>query len=230
MQRLTLAALLLTGLATSPAYSQGFFDQLKEVVKDAAAETTKALVAQKTSEIISDMFIEYTSEQTRSDEAVSDDYEQVNGNLPTNPRIGIYRSQLQPGNAVSPGTPVKVQSWVEVIPGSSGRTASVEETLTIWDNEDNSLPLKSMSKVVGRGGNEGGEFRGEFTFTLPEGLPQGIYPVSTSLTLNGELVGDKRHQLQLVLQLRENDMQLLAYSAKRIPGGARINSYEEPAL
>ena len=79
MQRLILVALLLSGLATSPAYSKGFFDQLKEVIEDAAKETTKTLVAQKTSEIINDMFIEYTSEQTRSDDEVTDDYEQVNG-------------------------------------------------------------------------------------------------------------------------------------------------------
>jgi hypothetical protein len=216
MYRRTIALFLLTGMAAAPATQAGFLDQLKNVIEDAAKETTKTLVAQKTSEIIRDMFIEYTSEQTRTEDEVTVDYTQVNGNLPMNPTIGTYRTSIEPGNAVSPGTPVKVKSWVEVVPGRSGNSASVEETLTIWDNEDSTLPLKSMTKMVGQAGSKGGEFRGEFTFSLPEGLPQGVYPVSTSLTLNGESAGDRKHQLQLVLDVRDDGAQLVALA----PNGA----------
>ena len=38
-------------------------------------------------------------------------------------------------------------------------------------------------------------------FALPEGMPQGVYPVQTTLSLNGELAGDNSRKLQLVLYI-----------------------------
>jgi hypothetical protein len=32
-------------------------------------------------------------------------------------------------------------------------------------------------------------------------MPQGVYPIKSSLMLNGELVGDTAHELQLVLRV-----------------------------
>lgn len=173
----------------------GFLDQLKDAVEDTAKRTAEALAVEATQDIIRGMIIGYSSEQTRTSEEVTRDYEKEKGSRPVNTTISAYRTEILPGAAVSPGTQVRVKSYIEVVEGSSGKAVTLEERLTIWDNEDNTIALKSMTKEAGE---KGGGFTGEFSFTLPEGLPQGVYPVSSDLMLNGELVGDERHSLQLV--------------------------------
>ncbi|WP_116368337.1 hypothetical protein [Parahaliea mediterranea] len=186
-------AVLCAGYVSSA--SADFFSRLKDVVEDTAKRTTEAIIVQKTQEIIRDMIIGYTSVQTKTPEEVNRDYEKETGSRPVNTTVSAYRTQILPGDAVSPGTKVRVKSYIEVVEGSSGKPVVLEERLTIWDNEDNTIALKAMTKEAGE---RGGGFTGEFSFTLPEGLPQGVYPVSSDLMLNGELVGDKRHSLQLV--------------------------------
>ena len=46
-----------------------------------------------------------------------------------------------------------------------------------------------------------GHYTNEFTFTLPEGLPQGVYPIKTTLILNGEENKTINNDLQLVLEV-----------------------------
>ncbi|GAB3322784.1 hypothetical protein [Haliea atlantica] len=206
MQR-WIGVLALAGLAASQSQA-GFFDELVNAVEQTAKDTAKQVVVQTTSQMVRDMIIGYTIEQVRSDDEVAEDYRREHGDLPVNTRVSSYRTEIQPGTSVSPGTEVKVRSWIEVVPGRSGDKPVIEERLTIWDNEDNSVALKSMTKAAGK---RGGAFSGEFTFALPEGLPQGVYPVSTDLMLNGEQVGDQKHGLQLVLQVNSlGEAQLLA--------------------
>ena len=71
-------------------------------------------------------------------------------------------------------------------------------TLTIWDNEDNNVELKSVSKTLTGTRQKGGVFQSVFEMTFPKEVPQGVYPVSSSLTLNGSKVNEKNHKLQLV--------------------------------
>lgn len=206
MRRLTLV-LALSALAAGQSQA-GFLDELVTAVGDTAKDTAKAVVVQTTAQMVRDMIIGYTVEQVRSDDEVAEEYEQEHGNLPENTRVSSYRTEIQPGTSVSPGTEVKVRSWIEVVPGRSGDKPTLEERLTIWDNDDNTVALKSMTKAAGK---RGGAFTGEFTFALPEGLPQGVYPVSTDLMLNGERVGDQKHGLQLVFLVSPaGDGQLLA--------------------
>ena len=199
MRQLISIFTLSTLLATSS--HAGFFDELVKTAKDAAEKTAKdtarEMVVESTEQMIRGMIVGYTTEQTQSDSEMAQQYEEKYGDLPANARVSSYRTDIQPGTSVKPGTEVKVRSWIEVTPGRSGNRPVIEERLTIWDNEDNSVALKSMTKAAGE---RAGAFRGEFTFTLPEGLPQGVYPVSTDLMLNGERVGDEKHGLQLVLQ------------------------------
>ena len=211
MRQLTLLVAF-SALAAGSAHAS-FFDELVNAVERTAKDTARQVVVQTTTQLVRDMIIGYTIRQVRTDDEVAEDYEREHGDLPENARVASYRTEIQPGNAVSPGTEVRVRSWIEVVPGRSGDRPSIEERLTIWDNEDNSVALKSMTKAAGQ---RGGAFSGEFTFALPEGLPQGVYPVSTDLMLNGERVGDQKHGLQLVLRVGpEGQVQLLALSAVR---------------
>lgn len=198
MNKMIPLALLSFSLASASHAS--FFVNLLNAAKDTAKRTSEALIIEKTnkivSELIRDMFIGYTSVQTKSNEEVTEEYSKENGSVPESTKVSAYRTQIYPSAAVSPGTEVKVKSYIEVVQGRTSTMAVLEERLTIWDNEDNSIALKSMTKEAGE---KGGGFVGEFSFTLPEGLPQGVYPISSDLMLNGELVGDQKHQLQLVI-------------------------------
>jgi len=188
----TAAALIASG-----AHAQ-FFRDLMDDVRRTAENTARQVVVQTAAEMVRDMIIGYSTEQTRTEREVSTDYEQANGELPVNTKVAAYRSAIYPGDAVRPGTEVSIRSTIEVIPGRSGDRATLEERLTIWDNEDPRVALKSMSKRADRA-TSGGEYSTEFSFTLPEGMPKGVYPVTTELTLNGDRVGDERHALQLVM-------------------------------
>lgn len=207
--RQLIPVLTLSTLVAASSHA-GFFDELVKTAKDAAEktakDTAKEMVVESTEQMIRGMFVGYTTEQTQSDAEVAEQYEKKHGDLPANARVASYRTEIQPGDSVNPGTEVKVRSWIEVTPGRSGNRPVIEERLTIWDNEDNSVALKSMTKEAGE---RAGAFRGEFTFTLPEGLPQGVYPVSTDLMLNGERVGDQKHGLQLVLRVMPSGDHLL---------------------
>jgi len=192
---ITRTALVAALLAASNSHA-GFFDELKDAVEETAKRTTEIIVVQKTEELIRGMIIGYSSQQTKSNEEVSEEYSRENGSLPMHTKVASYRTEIVPGGAVRPGTQVKVKSYIEVVEGRSGEEVSLEERLTIWDNEDDTVALTSMTKGASR---KGGGFAGEFSFELPEGMPQGVYSVSSDLMMNGDLVGDQRHQLQLVI-------------------------------
>lgn len=193
MARLTLALLLAVG--TSVVQAQSFLDRLKDAVEETAKQTAEQVVIQTASDLVREMIITYTLEQTSSEAEVSEVYEEENGELPVNTTVTAYRTEILPAAAVSPGTEVHVKTFIEVVPGSNGKKAVIEEKLIIWDNEDNTVALKSMRK---RAGSKGGAFAGEFTFSLPEGMPQGVYPITTSLMMDGEWLQDEKHRLQLV--------------------------------
>lgn len=196
-QRRALATGLLVMSVAGSAQAQ-FFKDLMDDVRRTAENTARQVVVQTAAEMVRDMIIGYSTEQTRSEDEVSTDYERDNGELPVNTKVAAYRSAIYPGDAVRPGTEVSIRSTIEVVRGRNGDKATLEERLTIWDNEDPRVALKSMSKRAARRSG-GGEYSTEFSFTLPEGMPQGVYPVTTELTLNGERVGDERHALQLVM-------------------------------
>ena len=192
--------------------SANFFDDIVKAVEKSAKDTTTNMAVQATAGMVRDMLIGYSSEQTKSDQEVAKEYEEQNGSLPVNTIVSSYKTRMLPGSAVSPGTKVTIKSTIDVISGTNGKSANIEEQLTIFDNEDNSLVLKSMTKEAAKSSAKGGRFRGEFTFTLPEGLPQGVYPIRTTLLMNGELAGDQDHALQLVFRIDESGAgQLYAY-------------------
>ncbi len=198
--RKTILVFLLASLFCSRS-SADLFDQMLNTVRDQAVLTATTVVTAKATEAIINMIIDYSSEQTKTDEEVAKEYEAENGSLPENTTVSSYQTQILPGASVSAGTKVTVKSVIAVVPGKNATTTKIEESLTIYDSEDTSAVLKSMTKPAGQGAGMGGEFNSEFTFALPEGMPQGVYPIRSSLLLNGEVAGDSSHELQLVLNI-----------------------------
>lgn len=161
--------------------------------------------------VLTKMIINHRSERIAKEEQVAEEYKTQNNTLPTEPMATEYTTKTLPGNVVEPGKEVIVQSDIVVVPGTKQKTALIEESIIIYDNEDNAKELKNFTKPVNEKTKKGGRYQNEFSFTLPEGLPQGVYPIKTELLLNGKVVDTSNNDIQLVLHVNElGVMQLLA--------------------
>jgi len=178
-------------------------EHLKAVVKVAAV----AVVAT----VITKMIIKQRAQRLAKEDEVADDYQAREGQLPPEPVATQYTTNALPGTVVEPGKEVVIKSDIVVVPGSYRKTAVIEERIAIFDNEDNTKELKSLTKTVNGRSKRAGHYQNEFTFTLPEGLPQGVYPIKTELLLDGKVVDTNNNDLQLVMEMNElNQWQLLA--------------------
>lgn len=164
----------------------------------AAAKVAAVVVAVK---YISDMIIEHRAKKVADEEGVVTDYKAQHDNLPEKPQASVYNTNALPGSVVQSGKKVVIQSDIVVIPGREQKETLIQERLAIFDNEDNTKELKSLTKDVNEETKRAGHFTNEFTFTLPEGLPQGVYPIKTTLFLNGEETQTINNDLQLVLEV-----------------------------
>lgn len=161
--------------------------------------------------VLTKMVIKHRSERLAKAEEVAQEYKTQNATLPAEPVATQYTSKALPGNVVEPGKEVIIQSEIVVVPGSKQKVALIEERIAIYDNEDNNKELKNFTKAVNAKTKRGGRYQNEFSFTLPEGLPQGVYPIKTELLLNGKVVDSANNDIQLVLQVNElGAVQLLA--------------------
>lgn len=151
--------------------------------------------------LITKMIINHRSERIAKEEQVAEEYKTKNQNLPAEPVATEYQTKALPGNVVAPGQEVIIQSDIVVVPGTRQKTALIEERIAIYDNEDNTKELKNFTKPVNEKTKTGGRYKNEFSFTLPEGLPQGVYPIKTELLLNGEVVNTANNDIQLVMQI-----------------------------
>lgn len=161
--------------------------------------------------VLTKMVIKHRSERIAKEEEVAEQYKAQNSTLPTEPMATEYTTKTLPGSVVEPGKEVIIQSDIVVVPGTKKKTALIEESIIIYDNEDNTKELKSFTKPVNEKTKRGGRYQNEFSFTLPEGLPQGVYPIKTELLLDGKVVDTSNNDIQLVLQVNEvGAVQLLA--------------------
>jgi hypothetical protein len=149
--------------------------------------------------LIYDMVVEHKATQVNDESDVVNKYKKTHKRLPNEPVLVAYQSDIRPGDVVKAGNQVSIISSLEVVRSESSRTVKIEEEITIYDNEDHSKPLKSLTKQVNQNTNASGAFQNEFTFKLPKGMPQGIYPVKTKVLLDGKAFEPVDAQMQLVL-------------------------------
>jgi hypothetical protein len=150
---------------------------------------------------IADMVIEHRANKVADEDGVVADYKKQNESLPEKAMASVYKTSALPGSVVQPGKKVLIQSDIVVVPGRNDQQTLIQETLAIYDNEDNTKELKSLTKDVNDGTKRAGHYTNEFSFTLPEGLPQGVYPIKTTLLLNGEASQTSSADIQLVLHV-----------------------------
>jgi len=148
--------------------------------------------------LIYDMVIDYQTQQTSNEGKVVNKYKKLHKNLPDEPVLVEYQTSIQPGEVVNVGKEVSIVSTLEVVRSVESKTVAIQEKITIYDNEDNSKALKSLVKTVNSDTNASGRFENRFTFKLPKGMPQGIYPVKTEVIVNGKAFQPRSSQMQLV--------------------------------
>jgi len=148
--------------------------------------------------LIYDMVVEYQSKQVNAENEVVDRYVKIHKKLPDEPVLVNYESSIRPGEVVSAGNDISIQSRLEVVRSASSRTVDIQEKITIYDNDDHSKELKSLTKSVNDESKTSGSFENEFTFKLPKGMPQGIYPVKTEVIVDGVAFDPVNSQMQLV--------------------------------
>lgn len=174
----------------------------------AAARVGAVVIAAK---LITDMVIEQRAKNLSQEDKVVKEYKAQHNTLPAQPLATRYATDTLPGKVVEPGKPVTIRSDIVVVPGTEQPKTLIEERIAIFDNEDHSKELNTLTKAVNAKTQRGGHYQNEFSFTLPEGLPQGVYPIKTQLLINGVVVDNANNDIQLVLHInREGTTSLIA--------------------
>jgi hypothetical protein len=159
--------------------------------------------------IIYDMIIEHRAERVKDDNEVANQYKQHYRELPEEPTLVNYQTIIEPGSVVNPGKKVSVVSTLEVVPSKNKNEVAIEEKITIYDNQDPTKELKSLVKRVNQDTGKCGAFKNEFTFTLPQGMPQGVYPIKTTVIIDGKEYAPVENKMQLVMNQNDTFNNLL---------------------
>ncbi len=160
--------------------------------------------------LITKMVIKHRSKKLEDENKVAEDYKKEHNQLPDEVFAAEYVTSTLPGAVVEPGKEIVIKSDIVVVPGTKQKTALIEERLAIFDNEDNTKELNSLTKAVNEKTKQAGRYENEFVFTLPEGVPQGVYPIKTELLLNGKVVDSSDTGIQLVLNVDHQGNMLIA--------------------
>ncbi|MEJ2692031.1 MAG: hypothetical protein P8166_02980 [Candidatus Thiodiazotropha sp.] len=177
----------------------------------AAAKVIAIGVAAK---VIYDMIVDYNSKKVLDDSQVSKLYLIKNNKLPDEPTVVSYEASLTPSNVAQVGKKVQVKTSITVVPSKKSAQALIEEKIEIFDNEDNSKVIKSLVKSVNGETKSVGSYENQFTFTLPQGMPQGVYPIRTAVIVDGKEQPAKPNTMQVVMHVFENAQYQFAYLAK----------------
>ena len=138
----------------------------------------------------------YYAKQTKSAQQVTDEYKAKNkGTLPTSATVTRFNVQVAPNAKVQAGNAVNVASNIEVVPGTSNPKPNVEQEITLF-SPDGAQAGKARKPASQAGG---GGFETSFKFSLPQGVPQGVYPVKSQLYVDGKPVAGTDTRFQVVV-------------------------------
>lgn len=137
--------------------------------------------------------INYKSRQTKSAAQADADYLKARGALPSEPVVVSYSPQLA-ATSVQRGQPMKVNSSLELVNGTSQPVREVREELAIFNPDGTAF--KSGSKPFSA--NSAGRYENSFEVKLPEGVSQGVYALKTNVYVNGKLAATRDLRTQVV--------------------------------
>jgi hypothetical protein len=173
--------------------------------QNALANTVvKAGVLVAASKLIYDLFIDFKTKEIHSEKEVNSGYLKSNKALPKKPKVTFYQTNIDPGKVVPVGKPTIINSQLTVVAGSSSENVDIEEKIVFFDNDDDTKEVRSLVKKVNEKTKKAGAFENSFTFTLPVGMPQGVYKIKTSLIVNGVETTPQDNEMQVVLNVFED--------------------------
>lgn len=143
------------------------------------------------------MAVNYHAEQVKTAKQVQDEYKSAHsGQLPEATKLVKYDAGFKPA-VVRGGQKTQSASYIEVVQGKDNANPSIEEEMTLYKPDGD--VIKTVKKPVSNT-TSAGAFKGGFTIPMPEGVPEGVYPVKTALYLDGKKVADRDAKLQVVMQ------------------------------
>ncbi len=128
----------------------------------------------------------YRSQQIASARTVDRNYTRSHGGqLPTQTVVTSYTSALQPNDNVVAGHKANLESQLTVVRGRAAALPEVKEQVILLSPDGRQLTkfVKPATAV-----NGSGEYRTNFSFTLPKGVERGRYIIHTTVIVNGEPV------------------------------------------
>jgi hypothetical protein len=106
-----------------------------------------------------------------------------------------FNVQVAPTAKVQAGNAVNVASNIEVVPGTSNPKPNVEQEITLF-SPDGAQAGKARKPASQAGG---GAFETSFKFSLPQGVPQGVYPVKSQIYVDGKPAAGTDTRFQVVV-------------------------------
>jgi hypothetical protein len=140
--------------------------------------------------------VDYEAKQVKTASQAEVDYQATHGGqAPAQASVVAYTTSFSP-SSISAGNRATLQSYIEVAKGRNDATEpTIEEEATIY--KPDGTVAKSVRKPVTQTA-EAGAFTSSFTIPMPQGVPQGVYPVKCTLYVNGVQVAQRQEALQVV--------------------------------
>jgi hypothetical protein len=140
--------------------------------------------------------VDYEAKQIKTAQQAQADYQAGHGGrMPEQASVVKYTTSFTPAS-ISAGEKATLHSYIEVVKGKrDAADPTIEEEATIY-KPDGSV-AKSVRKPVNQTASAGA-FASSFTIPMPQGVPQGAYPVKSTLYVNGVEVAERKVDLQVV--------------------------------
>ncbi len=149
--------------------------------------------------LFNDMLIEHRARRLKDKEAVATAYKKEKGSaVPDQSEVTRYETSTEPDAVVEGGMRYILTSQIALLQGLKEPEVLLEEELQLYDNVDTDNMLRSVRKPVNEDSKTGGEFDNQFAFILPDGIPEGVYPVRTKVYVNGKEKRDYATAMQVV--------------------------------
>lgn len=137
----------------------------------------------------------YYVAQTKTADQSAADYKRANaGRLPAQATVAAFDTRMDPNGTIRPGSNMTVTSNIEVVPGTSQANPVIEEELVLTKPDKTTTTARKRANPNG----DAGAFQTKFSMTMPEGVPQGAYPVKTTLYVDGRATKVNDLKLQVV--------------------------------